>query len=97
MSTLTPTPVYLEPAQQRALARKARGDKTHLSVEVRRAIDAHLAAASTNDLKLLAAATRRIEADLADMNATLDRGLARAQKFFAEIERIRAGGPPAAR
>ncbi|MCE2970853.1 MAG: hypothetical protein LW847_11665 [Burkholderiales bacterium] len=93
MSTLALTNVYLEPAQKRALARKARGNKTNLSVEVRSAIDAYLAGVTADDLKVLDAATRRVEADLADMNATLDRGLARAQDFFAEIERIRASAP----
>lgn len=90
MSTLALTNVYLESEQKKALARKAKSNGTNLSIEVRHAIDTYLAGVSTDELKLLDAATRRAKTDIDDVNAILDHAQIRAEKFFSDIELLKA-------
>jgi hypothetical protein len=90
MADLVLTNIYLEQGQKKAIARKAKARGTNLSVEVRRAIDAYLAGVTEEDLRLLDAATRQAKVEIDQMNAVLDAGQARAQKFFAQIEKIKA-------
>lgn len=90
MAGLVLTNVYLEQSQKKAIARKAKASGTNLSIEVRRAVDAYLAGVSTDELHLLDAATRQAKIEIDQMNAILDAGQARARKFFAEIEKIKA-------
>jgi hypothetical protein len=90
VADLVLTNVYLEQSQKKAMARKAKASGTNLSVEVRRAVDAYLAGATEEELQLLDAATRQAKTDIDQMIAILDAGQARARKFFAEIEKIKA-------
>jgi hypothetical protein len=90
MSSLVLTNVYLEDVQKRALAKKAKADGTNLSVEMRKAVDAYLAGVSADDLRLLDEATRRAQIEIEEMNAVLDAGALRAERFFRDIEVIRS-------
>lgn len=87
------TNVYLEPEQRNALEQLAAKNHSNLSVEVRKAIDVYKAGLSLDELHLLDVATQRAQVDIAAMNEILEAGLARAEKFFAEIERIKAETP----
>ena len=90
MSNLELTNVYLEKGQKGALAQKAKANGTNLSVEIRRAVDVYLTGVTKEELELLDAATRQIKVEFDQIIEILDRSNARAEKFFAEIEKIRA-------
>jgi hypothetical protein len=83
------TNVYLEQAQKKAMARKAKANGTNVSVEIRNAIDAYLAGLGAEELRLLDAATRQAKVEIDQMNAILDAGQVRARKFFSEIDKIK--------
>lgn len=91
MSELVLTNVYLEQAQKKAIARKAKLNGTNVSVEIRQAVDAYLAGVSAEELRMLDAATRQAKVEIDEMVATLDAGQARARKFFAAIGKLKAG------
>ena len=90
MGTLVLTNVYLDEGQKKALARKAKADRSNLSAEMRKAVDVYLAGVNAEELQLLDDATRQAKAEIDEMNRILDAGFSRAQSFFAEIEAIRA-------
>ncbi len=89
MGTLALTNVYLDAEQKKALARRAKSNGTNLSVEVRNAVDAYLAGVTVDELELLDAATLRTKQEIDEINVILDRGRARAESFFKEIETIK--------
>jgi hypothetical protein len=89
-SSLVLTNIYLEQAQKKAIARKARANGTNVSVEIRNAVDAYLAGLGAEELRLLDAATRQTKIEIDQMNAVLDAGQARAMRFFSDIEKIKA-------
>jgi Ribbon-helix-helix protein, copG family len=84
------TNIYLEQAQKKAIARKAKANGTNVSVEIRHAVDAYLAGLGTEELGLLDAATRQAKIEIDQMNAILDGGQVRARKFFSDLEEIKA-------
>lgn len=86
---LTLTNLYLEESQRKFLARRAKAAKTNLSVEARRAIDACRDGISLEELDLLDTTTKKAADDIAAMNEVLDKGLARADRFFAEIAKLK--------
>ena len=83
------TSIYLEPRQRKALQARAKRNRTSLSVEARKAIEAYAAGLSVEELRLLDEATRKAKRDIDEMSAVLDAGVARSKRFFAAIERIR--------
>jgi hypothetical protein len=83
------TQVYLEPTQKKALAERAKKVGRKPSEAIRDAIDAYVAGVTVDDLKLLDVATKKAEKDLKEMVSLLDAGQKRADKFFAEIEKIK--------
>ena len=83
------TNIYLEPAQRKYLEQCAKRNKSNLSAEARRAIDLYRDGISLDELTLLDDATRRAAEEIAEMNAILDRGLARAKDFFQQIDALR--------
>ncbi len=89
MGTLALTQIYLEPSQKAALSACAKQSNRKVSEVVREAVDTYLMGVTVDDLRLLDAATLQAQEDIGAMNATLDVGLARAERFFAEIERLR--------
>jgi hypothetical protein len=91
--SLVLTNIYLEQRQKKAIARKARANGTNVSVEIRNAVDAYLAGLGAEELRLLDASTRQTQIEIDQMNAILDAGQTRAQRFFAEIEKIKAQAP----
>jgi hemerythrin-like domain-containing protein len=93
---LTLTNLYLEESQRKFLAKRAKAAKTNLSVEARRAIDACKDGISLEELDLLDTATKKAADDIAAMNdeiaamnQVLDKGQARADRFFAEIAKLK--------
>ncbi len=91
--SLVLTNIYLEQGQKKAIARKAKVNGTNVSVEIRHAVDAYLAGLGAEELRLLDAATRQTKIEIDQMNDILDAGQARARKFFAAIEKIKALAP----
>ena len=89
-SGLVLTNIYLEQAQKKAIARKAKANGTNVSVEIRQAVDAYLAGLGAEELRMLDAATRQTKVEIDQMNSILDAGQARATKFFAAIEKIKS-------
>ena len=89
---LTLTQIYLDPLQKKALAARAKERGRKPSEGYREAVDAYVAGATIEDLQLLDAATRHAESDIQEMIRTLDAGKKRADKFFAEIEKIKKTG-----
>ena len=83
------TNIYLEPAQRKALQARAKRNRTSLSVEARKAIEAYNAGISVDELRLLDEATRKASRDIDEMIAVLDAGAARSKRFFSAIEKIR--------
>jgi hypothetical protein len=86
------TQVYLEAAQRKALAAKARQTGRKASDLVREAVDALLAGISVEELRQLDEASRRAEADLRHMVRALDTNARRHKAFMAEIARLRGAG-----
>ncbi|HEY8096997.1 MAG TPA: hypothetical protein VIE65_13020 [Methylobacter sp.] len=84
------THIYLEKDQRTELERMAKKNKSNLSVEVRSAVDIYKTGISAQELEMLDETTRIAQANIEVMNATLDIGLMRASKFFADIEKVRA-------
>jgi hypothetical protein len=84
------TQVYLNPVQKKSLAARAKEIGRKPSEAIRDAIDAYVAGATVDDLKLLDIATKKAEKDLKEMVTLLDAGQKRATKFFADIEKIKA-------
>ena len=77
------TNIYLEPSQRKALQARAKRNRTSLSVEARKAIEAYAAGLSVEELRLLDEATRKAKRDIDEMIAVLDAGVARSKRFFA--------------
>jgi hypothetical protein len=86
---LTLTSVYLDPQQKKALSAQARKTGRKSSELLREAVDALLAGVSAEELRQLDAASRRAEADIAEMVATLDRNAREHRRFLAQIEKLR--------
>lgn len=83
------TQVYLDPQQKKALAARGKERGRKPSEAFREAVDAYVAGATIEDLNLLDAATRHAESEIDEMIRVLDAGKKRADKFFAEIEKIK--------
>ncbi len=83
------TNIYLEPAQRKALQARAKRNRTSLSVEARKAIEAYNAGISVDELRLLDEATRKVSQEFDEMIAVLDAGAARSKRFFSAIEKIK--------
>ncbi len=83
------TNIYLEPAQRKALQARAKRNRTSLSVEARKAIEAYNAGISVDELRLLDEATRKASQEFDEMIAVLDAGAARSKRFFSAIEKIK--------
>jgi hypothetical protein len=65
--------IYVTDTQKRELRRRARRLGTSVAMEVRSAIDTHLAGVTSDELALLDAATRRAESDIRGMIERLER------------------------
>jgi hypothetical protein len=88
------TSIYLEPAQRKALQARAKRNRTGLSVEARKAIEAYNAGLSLEEFRLLDEATRKAARRIDEMIAVLDAGAARSKRFFAAIEKLRGARSP---
>lgn len=90
------TRVYLDAAQKKALAAKAKKMGRKSSDLVREAVDALLLGVNAVELKQLDEASKRAELDIKDMIATLDANTKRHKSFMAEIARLRRASEGAA-
>lgn len=84
------TQVYLEAAQKKALAVKAKKLGRKSSDLVRDAVDALLLGVTTDDLLQLNEASKRAEAELKSMIKTLDVNTRDHKLFMTEIAKLRA-------
>jgi hypothetical protein len=82
------TQVYLEARQKKALAAKARRTGRKSSDLVREAVDALLLGVNPEELKQLDEATKRAEADIKGMVATLDANAKRHKAFMAQMAKL---------
>lgn len=89
MATLQLTQVYLEPDQKKALSAKAKTQGVKLSEVIRDAVDTYLAGVTSEELKLLDAATRKAAEDFDAMSKQLDTTNAKLDRALAEIARLR--------
>jgi hypothetical protein len=94
-SSLQLTQIYLERDQKKGLQARAKANRTKVAEEVRRAVDAYLAGISPEDLRLLDEGTRRAQRHLAEMASELDRGNAKLDAAFAQLDRRSVGYPRA--
>ena len=88
--TMVMTQVYLDANQKKSLALKAKREGTTLSELLRDAGDAALLGISSGELRQLDAATRRAEADLAEITRVLDADAKAHKAFMAAIRKARA-------
>jgi plasmid stability protein len=95
---LESTMVYLNPQQKAELKRRAKAAGRSMAEEVRRAIDAGLAANELTPLEfeLLDHLSKRAEEDIAAMRASTQRMIAKLDRTFAEVNEVRrrAGRKP---
>jgi hypothetical protein len=83
------TQVYLDAAQKKALAAKAKKLRRKSSDLVREAVDALLLGVSPDELRQLDEASRLAEADIKQMIATLDANAKEHKAFIAQMKRLR--------
>ena len=88
--TLELTNFHLGRSQKRALKERAKARGTNLAEEIRSAVDAYLAGITPEELALLDAATKHAARDIAEMNEMLEATNRKADRIFAELEKIRA-------
>lgn len=86
---MTLTQVYLETAQKKALAARAKRSGRKSSDLIREAVDALLLGVNPEELKQLDEATRRAQADIDAMVKALDANAKRHKAFMAEIAKLR--------
>jgi len=83
------TQVYLDRAQKKALAARAKQSGRKSSDLIREAIDAFLLGVSIEELRQLDIASRKAKADIDDMIGMLDANAKRHKSFMKEIARLR--------
>jgi hypothetical protein len=93
MSTLARTEVYLEPRQKKALQSRVQARGTHISEEIRSAVDAYLEGITVDELQLLDMASRAAAVELEAMRATLAATHRKLDDMFDRVERERAAQP----
>lgn len=83
------TQVYLDRAQKKALAARAKQSGRKSSDLIREAIDALLLGVSIEELRQLDIASKKAKADIDDMIGMLDANAKRHKSFMKEIARLR--------
>jgi pantothenate kinase type III len=91
---LVMTQVYLEAAQKKALAAQAKRLNRKPSDLLRDAVDALLLGVNTEELKQLDEATKRTEAELNEMVATLDANAKEHKAFMSTMAKLRKAERP---
>jgi guanylate kinase len=89
MASMALTQVYLDPAQKKALQRRAKERNSKVSEEIREAVDAHLNGVSAEELQLLDAASLRAQSEFKAMSETLRAVNKRLDALFEKIEHVR--------
>ena len=92
--TMELTNFHLGRKQKMALRERARAKGTNVAEEIRSAVDAHLSGVSSEELDLLDVATRKVQADIAEMVELLDATNRKADQVFAQLERLRGSNGP---
>ena len=80
---------HLGRKQRTALRERAQAKGTNVAEEIRNAVDAYLSGVSPEELDLLDVATRKAQADIAEMVELLDATNRKADQIFAQLERLR--------
>lgn len=91
------TNFHLGRSQKQALRERAKANGSNLAEEIRHAVDAYLSGITPDELALLDAATRHAQTTLAEMSAMLEETNRKADRVFAEMERMRGSRPEGAR
>lgn len=92
--TMELTNFHLGRKQKSALRARAQAKGSNMAEEIRRAVDTYLSGVTAEDLEVLDMATRRAQADIAEMAEQLDATNRKAGFIFAELAQLRAGQPP---
>lgn len=93
--TMELTNFHLGRAQKQALKERAKARGSNLAEEIRTAVDSYLSGVTRAELEVLDAATRQAESAIAEMNQMLAETNRKADRIFAELDRLRR--PPAKR
>ena len=88
------TNFHLGRKQKIALRKRARAKGTNVAEEIRDAVDAYLSGVSPEELDLLDVATRKAQADIAEMVELLDATNRKADQVFAQLEPLRGSSVP---
>jgi hypothetical protein len=97
VETMVLTNFHLGRRQKQALKERAQAKGTSVAEELRRAVDAYLAGVTPQELELLDAATSQAAAAIAEMSDILEVTNRRADRIFAELEKLRGGRPAGAK
>ena len=92
--TMELTNFHLGRKQKLALRERARAKGTNVAEEIRKAVDAYLSGVSPEELDLLDVATRKAQADIAEMIELLDATNRKADRIFAQLEQLRGSAAP---
>lgn len=91
-ASLELTNFHLGRVQKQALKERAKARGSNLAEEIRNAVDAYLSGVTLEELELLDMVTKQAESHIVEMSAMLDATNHKADRIFAELEKLR-GGP----
>jgi len=90
MGKRTRIQVYLDAKQKADVKARSERERTTMSEQIRRAVDAYLIGIAAGELNLLDEAIKAAARELLAMAATLDEANDRLEAVLAELERRRA-------
>jgi hypothetical protein len=94
--TMELTNFHLGRKQKQALKERAQAKGTNMAEEIRNAVDAYLAGVTPEELELLDAATNQTASAIAEMSEMLEATNRKADRIFAELEKLRGNRPAGA-
>ena len=94
--TMELTNFHLGRKQKQALKERAQAKGTNVAEEIRRAVDAYLCGVRPEELELLDAATKQAAGMIAEMSDMLEATNRKADRIFAELEKLRGDRPAGA-
>ncbi|TAG49759.1 MAG: ribbon-helix-helix protein, CopG family [Betaproteobacteria bacterium] len=89
MGNMVLTPVYLEPEQKKALAKKAKASGKSVSELLREAVDAKISGAKPHEVEQLDAASKRAMTEIDAMIDALKTNSSEHRKFLRALEAAR--------
>ena len=94
--TMALTNFHLGRRQKEALKERAQAKGTNVAEELRNAVDAYLAGVTPEELELLDVAAQQAAGAIAEMSDMLDATNRKANRIFAELEKLRGSRPAGA-